>query len=297
MAIVVVAIYSLQPYSDFFLIRTIHMSCINANKSILLTSLLFLAIGFVPFSRAQTVVQTVAQTVVQSTAPTANVRTTTSPVPPSAVPQYTSVTRSRDGIGKIFMGREIAHVMGHQAADWLDRPERYREERPDLLLYELEIKPGMSVADVGAGTGYHVERVSPLVGSTGRVYAVDIQPEMLALLDKRLKRIGVNNVVPVLGTIRDPKLAANSLDLIFMVDVYHEFDHPAQMLSKMVAALKPGGRLAFVEFRAEDDQVPIKALHKMSEAQIRKEAGAFGLTWVKTGASLPWQHVVIFQKP
>ena len=213
------------------------------------------------------------------------------------VPSYVTATASRDGIGKVFMGREIAHVMGHQAADWLERPERFREERPDLLITELDIKAGMTVADVGVGTGYHVERIAPLVGKQGRVMAVDIQPEMLTLLDKRLKRLGINNVVAVLGTIRDPKLAVNSIDLIMMVDVYHEFDHPAEMLTKMVAALKPGGRLAFIEFRAEDTQVPIKELHKMSEAQIRKEASAFGLTWVKTGSTLPWQHVVIFKKP
>ena len=214
-----------------------------------------------------------------------------------AAPAYQTAPASRDGIGKIFMGREIAHVMGHQAADWLERPERFREERPDLLIAELDVKAGMTVADVGAGTGYHVERIAPLVGKQGRVMAVDIQPEMLAMLDKRLKRLGISNVVPVLGTIRDPKLVANSIDLIMMVDVYHEFDHPAEMMTKMVAALKSGGRLAFVEFKAEDAQVPIKELHKMSEAQIRKEASAFGLTWVKTGTTLPWQHVVIFKKP
>ena len=218
-------------------------------------------------------------------------------VPPTPVPAYSTAPANRDGIGKVFMGREIAQVMGHQAADWLDRPERFREERPDLLIAALDIKAGTTVADVGAGTGYHVERIAPLVGKDGRVMAVDIQPEMLALLNQRLKRIGIINVTPVLGTIRDPKLAANSIDLIMMVDVYHEFDHPAEMLTKMVAALKPGGRLAFVEYKAEDFSVPIKNLHKMSEAQIRKEASAFGLTWVKTATTLPWQHVVIFRKP
>ena len=209
---------------------------------------------------------------------------------------YVRVPLSRDGIGKQYMGREIARVMGHQAADWLERPERLTEERPDLLIGELDIKPGMMVADVGAGTGYHVERIAPLVGPSGKVFAVDIQPEMLALLDQRLKRQGIFNAVPVLGAVDDPKLAEQSLDLIIMVDVYHEFDFPAQMLVKMAAALKPGGRIAFVEFKAEDANVPIKTLHKMSEAQIRKEAAAAGFTWVRTGKSLPWQHVVIFKK-
>lgn len=215
---------------------------------------------------------------------------TINPVP------YVRVPASRDGIGKQYMGREIARVMGHQAADWLERPERLTEERPDLLIGELDIKPGMMVADIGAGTGYHVERIAPLVTPGGKVFAVDIQPEMLTLLEQRLKRQGIFNAVPVLGLVDDPKLAAQSLDLIIMVDVYHEFEFPAQMLNKMVAALKPGGRIAFVEFRAEDASVPIKTLHKMSEAQVRKEAALAGLTWLRTGKSLPWQHVVIFKK-
>ncbi len=194
------------------------------------------------------------------------------------------------------MGREIARVMGHQAAEWLERPERLKEERPDLLIAELEIKPGMAVADIGAGTGYHASRIAQLVGQSGIVFAVDIQPEMLGLLEKSMKAQGISNVSPVLGNEKDPKLKPSSVDLIIMVDVYHEFEYPAEMLQAMVAALKPNGRIAFVEFKAEDPSVPIKLVHKMSEMQIRKEASAFGLQWQRTSKALPWQHLVIFQK-
>jgi ubiquinone/menaquinone biosynthesis C-methylase UbiE len=207
-----------------------------------------------------------------------------------------AVAQSPDGIGKRYMGREIAKVMGHQAADWLERPERLVEERPDLLMSELDLKPGMVVADIGAGTGYHAGRMAQLVGPKGKAYAVDIQPEMLALLDKSMKRQGIFNVQPVLGKEADPNLPANTFDLIIMVDVYHELEFPAQMMTKMVEALKPNGRLVFVEFKAEDTRVPIKTLHKMSEAQIKKEAEAFPLLWVRTAKTLPWQHVVIFKK-
>jgi FkbM family methyltransferase len=209
---------------------------------------------------------------------------------------YSQIPASRDGIGKSFMGREIAHVMGHQAADWLERPERLQEERPDLLISELDLKPGMAVADIGAGTGYHSSRMAQLVGKTGKVFAVDIQREMLTLLDKNMKAKGILNVVPVLGSEKDPKLTPASVDLIIMVDVYHELEYPAEMLKAMVAALKSKGRIAFVEFKEEDASVPIKSVHKMSETQIRREASAFGLQWLRTSKALPWQHLVIFQK-
>jgi ubiquinone/menaquinone biosynthesis C-methylase UbiE len=216
---------------------------------------------------------------------------------------YSQIPASRDGVGKSFMGREIAKVMGHFAADWLERPERIQEERPDVLIAELDLKPGMIVADIGAGTGYHASRIAPLIstkgnnGNSGKVFAVDIQPEMLALLDKSMKRQGLYNVTPVLGSEKSPKLATASVDLIIMVDVYHELEYPAEMLRAMVDALKPNGRIAFVEFKEEDPSVPIKPAHKMSEAQIRKEASAFGLQWLRTAKTLPWQHLVIFRKP
>jgi FkbM family methyltransferase len=201
-----------------------------------------------------------------------------------------------EGIGKAYMGREIAHVMGHAAADWLERPEREREERPELLLEALDLKPGMTVADIGAGTGYHSRRFAQRIGAQGTVYAVDIQPEMLQLLEKNLAREGIRNVKPVLGDVADAKLPAAQIDLAVMADVYHEFEYPFEMLESIVRALKPGGRVAFVEFKAGDPSVPIRRLHTMSEAQIRKEASVFPLRWVKTVSTLPWQHVVIFAK-
>ncbi len=201
-----------------------------------------------------------------------------------------------NGIGKFYFGREIAHVMGHQAADWLERPEREAEEKPDLLLDALKLKPGDVVADIGAGTGYYSWRIAKRVGDKGLVYAVDIQQEMLDLLAKNMSERKVANVKGVLGNITDPKLPARAVDLVLMVDVYHEFDHPFEMMQAICQALKPGGRVAFVEFRAEDPKVPIKEVHKMSEAQVRREMSAQPLEWVDTNKTLPWQHIILFKK-
>ena len=201
-----------------------------------------------------------------------------------------------NGIGKFYLGREIAHVMGHQAADWLERPEREDEEKPELLLKALKLKPGDAVADIGAGTGYYSWRMAKAVGESGLVYAVDIQQEMLDLLAKKMAERKIRNVKGVLGTITDPKLKTNSLDLVLMVDVYHEFDHPREMLQAICQALKPDGRVVFVEFRAEDPKVPIKEVHKMSAAQVRKEMSVQPLEWVETIETLPWQHIIIFKK-
>lgn len=201
-----------------------------------------------------------------------------------------------DGIGKFYQGREIAQVMGHQGADWLERPTREEEENPGLVLTSLKLRPGDAVADIGAGTGYYTRRLARAVGSNGVVYAVEIQPEMLDLLTNKMAELSIHNVKPVLGTVSDPKLAAASIDLILMVDVYHEFDHPHEMVEAMNRALKPGGRLAFVEFRGEDPKVPIKPLHKMTVAQVRKEMAPFPLKWVETLEVLPIQHIIIFRK-
>ncbi len=201
-----------------------------------------------------------------------------------------------NGIGLFYMGREIAHVMGHQAADWLERPEREQEENTQLLIESLKFKPGENVADIGAGTGYLTRRMAKKITPGGRVFAVEIQQEMLDVLTNRLAGIGITNVVPVLGTITDPKLPANALDTIIMVDVYHEFDHPFEMTAAMCRALKPGGRMVFVEFRAEDEKVPIKRVHKMSEAQVKKEMGPHPLVWKETIGTLPWQHVIVFTR-
>jgi ubiquinone/menaquinone biosynthesis C-methylase UbiE len=201
-----------------------------------------------------------------------------------------------NGIGKFYMGREIAHVMGHQAADWLERPEREEEEKTTLLIESLKFRPGENVADIGAGTGYLTRRVAPKLLPRGKVFAVEIQQEMLDLLTNKLARLGITNVVPVLGTIIDPKLPANSMDTIIMVDVYHEFDHPFEMTGAMCRALKPGGRLVFVEFRGEDETVPIKRVHKMTEAQVKKEMAPHPLAWKETNGVLPWQHVIVFTR-
>ncbi len=215
----------------------------------------------------------------------------------SAEPRYERVARSPDGIGKRYMGREIAGVMGWEGAQWLERESRAREEQPALLLRELALAPGMTVADIGAGTGYYTWQLAKQVGPGGRVYAVDVQPEMISMLDSQMARRGVRNVVSVLGSETAVKLPPASVDLAIMVDVYHELAYPSEVLDSIVDALKPGGRVVFVEYRAEDPAVAIKPLHKMSERQIRREATAHGLTWERSVKSLPIQHAIVFRKP
>ena len=210
-------------------------------------------------------------------------------------PGYVYATPSRDGIGKRYMGREISHVMGHQGAAWLERDDREPEERTDLLVAELGLRATDVVADIGAGTGYFVFRMSPLVPQ-GEVLAVDIQQEMLDIVAARAAGVA-NNVVPVLGTVIDINVPAESVDLILLVDAYHEFSHPREMGESMFRALKPGGRIALVEYRAEDPAVPIKPLHKMSEAQAIREMSSLGLRWLETRDSLPQQHLMFFEKP
>jgi ubiquinone/menaquinone biosynthesis C-methylase UbiE len=212
-------------------------------------------------------------------------------------PRYeTRKEHDPDGIGKFYMDREIAQVMGHQAAEWLERPEREQEEQPGKLLPALKLKEGDVVADIGAGSGYLTFRMAKFVGKTGKVYAVDIQPEMLDLIRKRMKDRKVTNVEPLQGTETDPKLPANSVDLIIMVDVYHEFSYPYEMTEAMVKSLKPGGRLVFVEYRKEDPEVPIKLVHKMTEKQVRREMEPHPLTWSRTLDVLPRQHIIVFKK-
>jgi protein-L-isoaspartate O-methyltransferase len=200
------------------------------------------------------------------------------------------------GSGKFYMGREISLVMGHQGAGWLERPEREKEEQPSRLLKMLEVKPGMVVADIGAGSGYYSFRMAKQIGAKGKVLAVDIQKEMLTIIRKRMKKNKVENVEPVLGTETDPKLPAGGVDLILMVDVYHEFTFPYEMTEALAKSLKAGGRMVFVEFRREDEKVPILLAHKMTEKQVLAEMASHPLKHVKTLESLPWQHVIIFQK-
>lgn len=203
-----------------------------------------------------------------------------------------------NGIGKFYMGREIAHVMGHQGIPWLERDTREQEERLSKLVKILDLKPGDNVADIGAGSGVITMMMARKIAPSGTVYAVDIQPEMLAAIETKLEKAEIDNVELVLGTIKSPKLPENSCDLAFMVDVYHEFNFPHEMLAGIVAGLKPGGRIAFIEYRKEDPTIRIKEVHKMTEAQVKKEAlqAEFGLRHVTTNEELPLQHVVIFEK-
>ena len=210
--------------------------------------------------------------------------------------RYSQLPASADGIGKSYMGREISAVMGWQGAAWLERQERQREERTDLLLAALVLQPGIVVADIGAGTGYLSRRMAPAVMPGGKVWALDVQPEMVSLLEAGAKRSGLTQIEARLSAVDDVKLPASSVDLAVMVDVYHELAYPYEVLASVLKALKPGGRLVFVEYKAEDPRVPIKQLHKMSEAQIKKEAAVFPLDWERTVSTLPWQHVVVFRK-
>lgn len=202
---------------------------------------------------------------------------------------------SRDGIGKFYEGREIAHVMGHLGASWLERPEREREERTDLLLAALDLKPTDVVADIGAGTGFFTFLMAPEVPQ-GKVLAVDIQPEMIEYLNEGKVKKRQTNVQPVLGTESDPKLPANTVDLAILIDAYHEFSYPREMMSRIASALKPGGRVVLVEYRAEDPNVPIKELHKLSVVQATKELKAVGLKLLKNDKRLPQQHIMFFGK-
>jgi len=219
----------------------------------------------------------------------------TLPIPLGAQSSYEACPASRDGIGKCYMGREIAQVMGHLGASWLERAEREQEEQPSTLIRNLGLQPADIVADVGAGTGYFSFRIAPLV-PRGKVLAVDIQPEMLDDIRRRQTQNGIRNVEPILGSLDDPGLAPSSVDLILLVDVYHEFSHPREMMLAIGRALKPAGRVALVEYRAEDPSVPIKRLHKMSERQAIAEMKAVGLIWIGTSNVLPWQHLMFFRK-
>ena len=187
--------------------------------------------------------------------------------------------------------------MGHQGAGWLERPEREEEERTDLLIEALALKPGEIVADIGAGSGYFSWRMARKVGASGRVYAVEIQQEMLDILMANMKRRQVGEIVrPVLGTTHEPKLPPAAVDTVLLVDVYHEFDFPYEMTRAMLNALKPGGRLVLVEYRGEDPDVPIKPLHKMTVAQVRREMSVHPVKFERTIATLPRQHIIVFRK-
>jgi precorrin-6B methylase 2 len=207
---------------------------------------------------------------------------------------YQQFPPTTEGTGKVYMGREIAHVMGYQGAAWLERESREKEERTDLLIQSLNLKAGMTIADIGAGTGYLSKKMATRVGNAGTVYAVDVQPEMIGKLKAASRQF--TNIKPVLSKESDIQLPANSLDFAIMVDVYHELAYPHEVVQSILKALKPNGQLVLVEYRAEDENVPIKATHKMTEMQIKNEMRVHPLRWQKTIHSLPWQHIVIFSK-
>ncbi|MEO0536458.1 MAG: class I SAM-dependent methyltransferase [Cyanobacteria bacterium P01_A01_bin.123] len=208
---------------------------------------------------------------------------------------YTQKTASVDGIGKVYMGREIAQVMGHQGAYWLERPSRAGQENPDAAIAALNLSPDAIVADIGAGTGYMSFRVAAEVPG-GQVFAVDVQPEMIEFIQQNKSEKAITNVEPILSTDQDPNLPAETIDLAIMVDAYHEFEYPHEMMQHIFAALKPGGRVVLAEYRAENPLVMIKRLHKMSQAQVKREMATVGLSWEKTDDRLPQQHLMFFVK-
>jgi len=217
----------------------------------------------------------------------------TDPAPAGA---YGRCDATPDGTGVTYFGREIAHYMTHHGIPWLERDSRESEERTSALLDALELRPGMCVADIGAGSGRltvpMARRVAP-----GTAYGTDIQPEMLGILRRSMAARRIDNVEPVLATPEDTRLPANALDLIVLVDVYHECAFPFETTRGMAEALKPGGRLVLVEYRAEDAWVPIKRLHKMTESQVRREMALHNLLWVTNDLRLPRQHILVFRKP
>jgi ubiquinone/menaquinone biosynthesis C-methylase UbiE len=192
-------------------------------------------------------------------------------------------------------GRVFAPVMGVGGAPWLERSEREQEEAPSKAIDALELKPGMVVADIGAGSGYYTTRLAARVGPSGRVYATDIQPGMLALLDRRIKAEGLSNVTTILGAMDDPKLPPAAIDLAIMVDVYHELQQPQVFLQRLKGAFKPGGRLVLLEFRKEDPSVPILEVHKMSVAEVKQELEAEGYVLDRVINTLPWQHIIVLR--
>jgi SAM-dependent methyltransferase len=215
--------------------------------------------------------------------------------PADAAAEYVFDTPSRDGIGKRYFGRAIARVMGHRGAAWLERKSRAFEELPDRVVEGMNLSPDAVVADIGAGTGYFTFRIANRVPS-GKVYAVDVQPEMLEILRERAQERSIGNVVPIQGAPTDPQLPEASVDAVLLVDAYHEFAYPFEMMRGIVRALRPQGRVFLVEYRGEDPRIPIKPLHKMTQRQAIRELEAAGLRWVETRDFLPTQHFMVFER-
>ena len=213
-----------------------------------------------------------------------------------AVGLLTAENKVNESKPKVYMGRQIAWTMHSSAANWLIRKNRQKEESTEEMIKALELKPGMNVADVGCGNGYHSLMMAKLIGDKGKVYCVDVQQKMLDLLKKRAAEKKVTNIETILGKFTDPKLPKKKIDLILLVDAYHEFTDPEAMLEKMRASLTEKGVLVLVEFRKEDPEVPIKPDHKMSKKQINKELIANGFKLIRSYDKLPWQHCMFFGK-
>jgi ubiquinone/menaquinone biosynthesis C-methylase UbiE len=212
--------------------------------------------------------------------------------------EYSSTANPHsDGIPKSFCGRQIARVMGWQGADWLDRPERIKEERTDLLIARLRLKPGQVVGDIGAGTGTLTRQMAKAVLPGGRVWAVDIQIQMLSFLKQMASAFKPGDIEIRQSEAQHVNIPDNTLDVAVMVDVYHELEYPKETLESLIKAVKPGGQVIFVEYRANDFRVPIKPIHTMTIAQVRKEAQAAGLVYERTEEPLPWQDVIVFRRP
>ena len=208
---------------------------------------------------------------------------------------YSEKRPSRYGIGKVYMGREISQVLGHRGIEWLERPEREREELPEVVIAHLDLEPDDVVADVGAGSGYFSFRIAPHV-PRGRMLAVDVQPEMIEVLRRRRIETGLYQLTPVLGSLTDPKLPDGEVDVVLMVDAYHEFSHPREMMEAIVRSLAPGGRVVLVEYRGEQRGTGVLPLHQMTEAQVRKEMAAVGLELEVNHDPLPIQHILVFRR-
>ena len=208
---------------------------------------------------------------------------------------YTYKAGSFDGIGKFYMGREISHIMGYRGIRWLERAEREKEENIEKLIQNLNISPTDTIADIGAGSGYHVFRMAPLANK-GLIYAVDIQEEMLNAIRQQKEKTGQDNIKIVMGSEKNVNLPENSVDKILMVDVYHEFSYPVEMLESMRKALREDGEIYLIEYRGEDPSIPIKKLHKLTEEQAVKEFKANGFKLKENISNLPWQHCMVFVK-
>lgn len=221
-------------------------------------------------------------------------RRTKNPAPASDT-GYVYKQATQDGIGKYYLGREIAHVMGAAGSDWLERPERQQEENADLAIAKMKLSKSSVVADLGAGTGYYSFRIAPRL-TNGKVYAVELQDELIRALEQRKAATGYSNIEVIKGDTVNTNLPPNSVDLLFMVDVYHELAWPKEMLQSVYNCLKPGGRLLLIEYRGEDPAVPIKALHKTTVKQLNRELAASGFEPDEKGDFLPIQHFLVYRK-